>query len=253
KGRHIELTDAGKVLVPLARHMVRFSHDIQKTMDSLKGEVYGTLVVGCSTTPGKYIMPKLLARFHEQYPQVVVACKEARELETINMLQEGDIHIALISRCNDHLKDAEIYPFGTEKIVLIAPVEHPWARKGSIVPADLALGKFIFPDEADSNYQTIRTSLEMMGIGILTLNSVITLGNSEAIAMAVQEGIGVAFVSEMVYQNFCLNRVAPVLVQGLLIQQDIHIGFQTNRPPSIAQETFKKFILSTNIQDMLNS
>jgi len=36
------------------------------------------------------------------------------------MLQEGDIHIALISRCNDHLKDAEIYPFGTEKIVLIA-------------------------------------------------------------------------------------------------------------------------------------
>ena len=67
-GRHIELTDAGRAL-PLARDMVSRSDNIETMMKSLQGEVYGHLLVGCSTTPGKYILPHLLAHFHRRYPR----------------------------------------------------------------------------------------------------------------------------------------------------------------------------------------
>ncbi len=56
-GRSIMLTDAGQALLPMAREIVNQSVSIEETMRSLDGEVHGHLLVGCSTTPGKYILP----------------------------------------------------------------------------------------------------------------------------------------------------------------------------------------------------
>ena len=74
-GRNLELTDAGMALLTLAREAVTLSIRIDETMESLKGNVHGHLIVGCSTTPGKYILPNVLARFHKKYPQVRVTCQ----------------------------------------------------------------------------------------------------------------------------------------------------------------------------------
>ena len=96
-GRRIELTDAGRALVPLAREMVRRSIQIEETMKSLEGEVHGHLLVGCSTTPGKYILPQLLARFHHLNPKVRVSCTVAAQGEVFRMLCDGEVHVAMIS------------------------------------------------------------------------------------------------------------------------------------------------------------
>ena len=56
-GRQVILSDAGRALVPLAREMVNRLQVIEETMRSLDGGVFGHLLVGCSTTPGKYILP----------------------------------------------------------------------------------------------------------------------------------------------------------------------------------------------------
>ena len=59
---------AGLELVPLAREAVRLSTRIEETMASNKGEIHGHLHVGCSTTPGKYRLPHILAQFHQSHP-----------------------------------------------------------------------------------------------------------------------------------------------------------------------------------------
>ena len=61
--RRLCLTEAGAVLVPMAEKMVTMAMHAQEVMSNLKGEVHGHLQVGCSTTPGKYILPKLLSKF----------------------------------------------------------------------------------------------------------------------------------------------------------------------------------------------
>ena len=60
-GRRLCLTEAGAVLVPMAEKMVSMAMHAQEVMSNLKGEVHGHLQVGCSTTPGKYMLPKLLS------------------------------------------------------------------------------------------------------------------------------------------------------------------------------------------------
>jgi DNA-binding transcriptional LysR family regulator len=243
-GRNIELTEAGMALVPMARELVRQSVHIEETMASLKGGVYGHLLVGCSTTPGKYVLPQLLTRFHQLHPRVRVTCQVTSQAQAVRMLQDGDTHIALTSNAQDPMSDAEFVPFISDPVCLIAPLDHPWAMAGQIEPEDLLEGGFILREESSGTYCAAAASLSQVGIAIQDLKTILTLGNSEATALAVKEGLGVGFISRIVVTNLVKDRVAIVRVRGLEICRRISIGRHTRRPATTAQAAFWEFIQS---------
>jgi DNA-binding transcriptional LysR family regulator len=244
KGRQLELTDAGGALVPVARELVRLSIHIDEMMESLQGEVYGHLMVGCSTTPGKYVLPRLLAQFHRKYPKVKVTCQVTSQVDAIKRLCEGEVHFALTSTKQDQSKEAEFRNFISDPVILIAPLDHPWAERGRINPQDLYKADFILREDESGTYSTVSDCLASKGIAINELNTFLVLGNSEAIALAVAEGIGVGFVSSMVVSRLSRGQVAPIKIKDLEICRDIYIGRQTRRPATTAQTAFWNFIQS---------
>jgi DNA-binding transcriptional LysR family regulator len=68
------------------------------------------------------------------------------------------------------------------------------------------------------------------------------MGTSEAIALAVQQGLGVGFVSKMILHKICQDKVRTVRVRGLDITQNIYFGRQIVQPASSAQLAFWDFI-----------
>jgi DNA-binding transcriptional LysR family regulator len=245
-GRNLELTDAGLALLPLAREAVSLSVRIDETMESLKGNIYGHLIVGCSTTPGKYILPHLLAQFHQIYPQVRVTCRVSPQVNALHGLAEGEVHFALFSVDYDSYSDIEAIAFLCDPIVLIAPLGHPWTTRGEIEPEELLQGDFIMRESDSGTFSAVREALAEHNISTGDLRTLITLGNAEAIALAVQEGIGVGFISRMVIERLCSGKVAEVTVRGLNICRDIHIGRNHRRPATGAQAAFWNFLTVWN-------
>jgi DNA-binding transcriptional LysR family regulator len=245
-GRNLELTDAGMALLPLAREAVMLSTRIDETMSSLKGDLYGHLIVGCSTTPGKYILPHILARFHRSYPQVRVTCQVSPQLDALQSLEEGNAHFALFSLAPDGFPNIESISFMCDPITLIAPLDHPWAQCSEIDVQELIEGDFIMRETSSGTYSAVREALAKHNISMSDLRILITLGNAEAIAMAVQEGIGVGFVSKLVFERLCRDRVAAVRIRDLNICRQIYIGRNSRRPATNAQETFWNFLTTTN-------
>ncbi|MCA9932593.1 MAG: LysR family transcriptional regulator [Anaerolineales bacterium] len=241
-GRHIQLSSAGEALVPLAREMVTQSVRIEETMKSLEGEVHGHLLVGCSTTPGKYILPQLLARFHNIYPKVRVSCHVASQRQAMQMICDGEVHFALASVSDIPCATVELKRFMTDPVRLIAPLNHPWTSRESIELEELYEASYIFREEESGTQETVRRTLEQSGIDINRLETLLILGNSEAIAIAVQEGLGVGFVSDIVVSRLVQGRVATVKVQGLHMEREIFIGRHTRRAPTKAQSGFWEFI-----------
>lgn len=237
-GRHIELTDSGRALLPLARDIVARSDDIEVMMKSLHGEVHGHLLVGCSTTPGKYILPNLLARFHHSYPKVTMACQVAPQRGSLEKLARGEIHFALASDPIRPINDVEFAEFMIDKIQLIAPTSHPWSQREWIEPEELLDADFILREPESGTQTTVRAGLKEVGISESQLDTLLILGNSEAIALAVQEGLGVGFVSSMVVSKLVLEGVCAVDVRGLALQRVIKFARNTRRPPSKAQGVF---------------
>lgn len=245
-GRHLELTDAGLALIPLAREGVSLSVRIEELLLSMKGEVVGHLMVGCSTTPGKYVLPHLLARFHNRFPEVRVTCHVSSQQEAMQMLCDGTVHFALTSLTEGVQADLEINKFLTDRICLIAPLSHPWAQCRAIDIDDLLEARFITREEASGTFIAVRNALGAQGIGMRDLNTLLTLGNSEAITMAVQEGLGVGFVSEMVVDRMSRERVAKIKVNGLEINRDIYISRNIRRAATVAQNAFWSFVHSSD-------
>lgn len=241
-GRNLELTDGGMALLPLAREAVALSIRTDELMVSLKGSIYGHLIVCCSTTPGKYILPNLLANFHRKHPQVRVTCQVTSQLEALRSVTEGESHFALFSMNYSHYADIEAISFICDPIKLIAPLDHPWAKRGEIIPDELMDGEFIMRETGSGTFSAIREAMAQHNLPIEELHTLITLGNAEAIALAVQEGIGVGFVSEMVIDRLCKGKVADVRVRGMDICREIHVGRNSRRPATNAQNAFWNFL-----------
>lgn len=240
-GRKLSLTDAGAALLPLAREIVALSIRIDEKMESLKGEVFGHLLVGCSTTPGRYILPGLLASFLQKHPKVEATCHVSSRQRAVELLCEGHLHVALAS-ARDFCRDVEFRKFMSDPVVLIAPRDHPWARQSQIDPGELILADFILREDGSGTRATVAEGLAHLGLSLDRLRTVLTLGSSEAIALAVQEGIGVAFVSQTVVERLVPKRVAPISVRGLSLVQDIYIGRYPRRPATAAQTAFWEFV-----------
>lgn len=242
--RNLQLTDAGIALVPLARAMVNQSIHIEETMASLHGEVFGHLMVGCSTTPGKYVLPPLLKKFHNEYAKVRITCQVSPQDEAIEKLLSGQINFALTSQINTVSNDVEFRKFIRDSIILIVPFDHPWAGRISIEPEDLSQADFIMREQDSGTFISVYEMLSQVGVDFSSIRILMTLGNSEAIALSVQEGLGVGFVSEVVVSKLGLNKVVPIKVSGQEIFRDIYIGRNTTQPSSIAQNTFWEFTQS---------
>jgi DNA-binding transcriptional LysR family regulator len=240
-GRSIELTDAGVALIPLARELVDLAIHIDETIASLKGDIYGHLVVGCSSSTGRYILPKLLAGFHQQYPQVRVTCHVSSCADVLEMLEEGKVHLALA--CNPPFcADVDFFQIASEQIVLITPPGHPWTNQSEIQLEELKEAEFIFPDEGTEYYSAIQDALAHAGISIYQLKTIITMGSLEAIALSVQEGLGVSFIPQLIISRLVKNSVEVVQINGFSIQREVFAGRNFHRPPTAAQEAFWNFL-----------
>lgn len=241
-GRHIELTEAGVVLLPLARELVNLSVHAEETMASLKGSVVGLLKLACSTSAGKYILPKLIAGFIDEFPDVQVACDVVSRGLALDAVANGTSQLAITS-LREPSRDLEYRLFTTDPIVLVVPPDHPWARLESISVDELCRGRFIVRELTSGTQQAVIQALANHDLGLNSLPKVMTLGNSEAIVMAVAEGIGVAFISRRAMEEFITSdRVVPVRVEGLDIQQQLYLVRHAHRAATGPQAAFWEFV-----------
>ena len=242
-GRSIELTDAGIMLVPMAREMMYLSIHIEERMASLQGNIYGHLIVGCSTPTGRYLLPKLLTAFHSQFPEVRATCKVNSQSNCLKMLADGKIHLALASD-PPYMADIEFRKVTEEVIRLIAPIDHPWAKCSEIEIKELKNADFILPDEGSEVHSSVREALAELNYSIYQLDTLVSLGSLEAIALAVSEGLGVGFVPELIAQRLVMGKVVPVQIRGVSMIREVFVGRNIRRTATSAQEAFWNMVLT---------
>ncbi|MBN2470850.1 MAG: LysR family transcriptional regulator [Anaerolineae bacterium] len=250
-GRHIRLTETGDALIPMARDLINLSVQVEETIASLQGEVTGLLKLACSTTAGKYVLPHLIAGFIEQYPHVQVACDVGSRGTSIRQLLDGTAQLA-ISSLREPYRELEFRPFILDPVVLITPPEHPWAKRATITVDELREGRFIVREPTSGTQQAVVEALTQHDVSIADLQIVMTLGSSEAIHLAVVEGIGVAFVSQhAAADGIYTKRAALVQVEGLEIVQQLYMVRHTDRAATSAQNAFWEYVALPESQAFL--
>lgn len=240
-GRSVQLSEAGQTILPMAREALNAAHLVEDTLTNIHGEVAGELTIGCSTTSGKYLLPTLLAAFRAEYPAVRTRISVTGRAQVLERLLNQTLALGVISRKPEH-RDLEYAPLFEDKIILIVPAAHPWAEHGRALPANLVEQPFIRREDSSGTCEAVFEALKSFGISGDDMNVVMELGNAEAIEMAVEEGIGIAFVSELVAaRGLALGRVRQVEVPGLEVSQTVYLCRQMASIFTRAEAKFWQF------------
>jgi DNA-binding transcriptional LysR family regulator len=243
-GRSVELSEAGQTILPMVREVLLAARLLEDGLQEVNHQVGGELLIGCSTSAGKYLLPTLLAEFRHEYPAVHPRVKIINRDSVVDRLLNRTIPIGITSRQIEH-RDIESIPFFDDRIVLIVHPSHPWANYGRALPSDLLDQPFITREDASGTCETVMEGLKPQNITLDHFNVVMELGNSEAIEMAVERGVGIAFVSEMIAtRGIALGRIKKVEVEGLDLRRKIYMARHIGFPFTRAQSLFWDFVKS---------
>lgn len=241
-GRSVALTSAGRVLLPMARELMHTIQRIEETMWSLEDEITGHIVIGCTTTAGKYALPLLAAAFNKDHPNVRITIEMCRAGSPVDPLLARDVHLGVSDVSIVH-RDLEVQPFFTDRLILIVPQDHPFAECLSIEPGDLLGEPFILREEGCSTCQMIEASLGKHGMNLSQLRLVMTVGNSEAIEMAVEHGLGIAFISRLAASHgLDSGQVKEVPVEGMRLERPLYVVRNRSTPKSPAEARLWEFV-----------
>ena len=248
QGRSVRVTEAGQLLQQLGKELLINANRLEETMHSLQDVVTGEMTIGCSTTSGKYLLPGLIARFRQQYPQLRINVSIHSRGTVYKLLMSGDIPLGVSSKIleYDEIEYLELY---TDEVILIVPSHHPWTKSRLIYPDDLLDAPLILREENAGTREVLLEGLKQHDILPDMLNVVMKLGNAEAIEMAVEEGIGISFISRLAaLRGLELGKVVEVEVAGMKLQRRIYLARSQRFPPTRAQMEFWQYVKTMPLQ-----
>lgn len=248
QGRSVDLTEIGQALRPMVMELVSAARRMEETVSSLQGEVVGEFEIGCSTASGKYLLPNLIARYRRMYPLVRINVLVTSRDSVIKKLVSGEVAMGVSSRRIDH-RDLDYKDFFLDEVILIAPADHRWAGYRRVYPDDLLDEPMVLREESSGTIEILKTGLLEHDISFDMLNVTMGLGNAEAIEMAVEEGIGVAFISRLAAaRGIELGRIVEVEVEGMKLFRKIYLARNQRFPTTRAQSEFWDFVHQPEVE-----
>lgn len=140
--RSVELTDAGRVFLVQAKHILTQVQEAKRMAQrAYRGEV-GRLVVGYISSSTYDLLPMMLRLYRERFPEVEVALRELTTHEQLRALEEDVIQVGLL-RLPISAPMLKIEVVRREPIVCALPQGHPLAARQRIVASLLANEPFV--------------------------------------------------------------------------------------------------------------
>jgi len=168
------------------------------------------------------------------------------------MILEGlstqDLDIAFIGREVSKINYESIKLFD-DLLILVVPASHPWANRKFVDRDELYDQPFIKRENTSGSFEILNRNLLSTGIDPNKLNIVSELGDAEAVLMAVENGIGITFTSELTaYRSLALGKLRKVNVFGVSIKHPVYAIRSHTRKQMVAAEKLWEFIQQNQSQ-----
>lgn len=140
--RIVELTDAGVAFLKEIRQALQqVDTAIQVAQRVARGEV-GSLKIAFTPSSMHTVLPNILKKFRDRYPNVVLTMTEICTLDQVNSLKSETIDLGFLHPPIDDVSLA-LYPLPGEELLMALPATHTLAGKSQISPKSLAGESFI--------------------------------------------------------------------------------------------------------------
>ena len=222
-GSRIALTNAGEVLLKHTKNIFEIYREIDFDMSALINQQQGLLRLGASTTISQYIIPPLLARFHQKLQDIKVNLLNGNTEQIENALLKKEIEIGIVEgqSKNPAIKYTE---FLKDELVLVCNSKNPLVHKEEIRPEDLKSMSFVLREQGSGTLEVIEYALKPFNIKLSQLNIEMQLGSTESIKSYLINSDCVAFISIHAIEKELKNQEMIILdIKDLSMERFFYI------------------------------
>jgi len=238
-GKKLYLTDVGEELLTTSRELFEVLDRLEMRLAQRAGLSVGRLRLGVVTT-AKYLVPGLLGPFCKSHPQVEVEFQVGNRAEIRRRLQDNLDDLYVFSHPPREL-DIELTLLTENPLVVIAPSEHPLARRKRVRWDELAGERWLMREQGSGTRHAIERHCEAQG---LRLDNPITIASNEAIKESVAAGLGVAILSRLALTHMAPGNLVELPVEGFPIANSWYLVVPRGKQLSPIAEAFKHYLLS---------
>jgi DNA-binding transcriptional LysR family regulator len=182
------LTPAGEVLADYVLRAEALLANARRALAAGADAQIGTLALAASGIPGTYLLPGLIARFHEQFPGVEIDFQLSTSGGTLDLVRAHRVELGVIGGMTvpPELANEELL---NDEVVLIGP--RSLGGRG-LRPRDLEGLTWISREEGSATKAAVEAARWQIGLrAVRTLE----LPSWEAVKLAVASGAGIAAIS----------------------------------------------------------
>jgi DNA-binding transcriptional LysR family regulator len=195
--------------------------DARQAVAEVDGLGRGSLVIGASTTPGIYVLPRAIGVFRRRYPGIELALYIANSRVIEERVRADQVDFGVVGGHVLGPGEQCVAAGLVDELVLVVSPRHPWARRGSASPRDVARERLLVREEGSATRQVMERALQHAGI---TPVATMELNHTEAIKQCVMAELGVAFVSGYaIGAEVRARQLTVVPVRRLHIRRHFHV------------------------------
>jgi LysR family transcriptional regulator, cys regulon transcriptional activator len=224
KGRSLEaLTPEGEEVARRAALILREVEAIRSISPNIYEEAEGRLSIGTTHTQARYVLPDVIARFRDRYPEVTLDLHQGTSEQLAEMVEKRLVDFVIASESRQRFPDMVLLPCFRWDRIIVVPEAHALARLGRPPTleelAEHPLVTYVFNFEGGSS---LKRAFAERG---LEPKVVFTARDADVIRTYVALGLGIGIVAEMA-QEGARDGLVPLAATGLFPRCTTWIGFR---------------------------
>jgi DNA-binding transcriptional LysR family regulator len=232
RGPRLQLTNEGKILLELALPLVEGLESMSETFhDRCNNTVTGSLNIAAGESTTMYLLPKIVERFIQLYPQIQVKLQNIPGRDGLAKVRTGDVDLA-VGPMTEIPDEIWYSPLVSYEPVLITPRKHPLAAQNKVSLQDIAAYGLILPPHSMSTRNYIDGVFQQHNFDYRVS---MEAGGWEVIKKYVELDLGISIVTSICLTGkeklarIPLSEYFPVRSYGLVLRRGQFISPATRK------------------------
>ena len=228
-GKNIQLTQAGRVLLPRAEQIVRQLEEARQEIADLSGDVRGELKVATSHHLGLHKLPPVLRAFASAYPLVNLKFEFLDSEIALERVQRGLCELAVVTLAPEPIEQLEFEILWQDQLRFVTSLNSELPDNTNLLT--LSEAPAILPDLSTYTGRLVKRCFNERHLP-LSIN--MTTNYLETIKMMVSVGLGWSVLPESMLDD----HIRPLRLGGVSLTRDLGVARHHKRQLSNAAEAF---------------
>jgi DNA-binding transcriptional LysR family regulator len=186
------LSELGRMMLPYLQAVEESARAARDQARAVKRLERVTLTIGTMCTIGPSLMSELLVRFQASHPDVEVQVIDAGAPQMIEMLEKGELEVAVVGVPGELPESLHQLPIFEERFVIVLPPNHRLVNFDEIPSSELDKEPYVSRSNCEV-FEPVRKELHSRGV---FLRQVFSSPRDDWVQGMIKAGLGLGFFPE---------------------------------------------------------